>query len=449
MNRTNTCLTLRSIYGEKVSLPSSVKYATIAPENWSESAQLFPSCTFEPTSAQDVGGALAVLVRDKAKFAVRGGGHMPTPGASNIEDGVLISLDRMRTMQLTNHDTIAQLGPGLRWLDVYSRIKDYGLGVSGGRFAPVGVPGLLLGGGISFFGSRYGWASNQVSNYEVVLSNSSIALKGGSGNFGIVTRFDVKTFPLREVYGGQSTFAPQYLSIGSDDVDSSYGPTVNVDLGTGTITLLGVCLHAGPDPDPDPAAFANFTRIPTLSTNNRVWPSLADALGATAVNGDRSQRQLFMATATKASPESVRLANETFFELMDKMMPELEKVQNLTLRLSPQHISKSYLEAARRSGGDPMDVEPGIGIYIGSAWDNEEDDKIVHKFGDRFISTLNSRSKARGIDYPFVYLNDADPSEKPFKLYGQGKSLKKLRDIRDKYDRNHHFQKLLPGGFKL
>jgi FAD/FMN-containing dehydrogenase len=278
------------------------------------SAQLSPSCTFEPSTAQDVAGALAVLVRDKAQFAVRGGGHMPTPGASNIEHGVLISLNNMLTMQLAEHNTIAQLGPGLRWLQVYSWIKSYGLGVLGGRFAPVGVSGILIGGGISFFGSRYGWASDMVSNYQVVLANSTIvnanahvnsdlfwALKGGSSNYGIVTRFDIKTFPLREVYGGQSTFSGEYLDEfldaassysviggGSDDIDGSYGPTVQVDVATGEVTLLGVCIHIGSDPNP--AAFANYTRIPTLSTNNQVWPSLADALAPTVDVGARTQR---------------------------------------------------------------------------------------------------------------------------------------------------------------
>ena len=63
-----------------------------------------------------------------------------------------------------------------------------------------------------------------------------------------------------------------------------------------------------------------------------------------------------MATALQATEESVRLANTTFFELV-KGMPELKKVQNLTLALSPQPISKSFLEAARASGGDPMDAE--------------------------------------------------------------------------------------------
>jgi hypothetical protein len=70
---------------------------------------------------------------------------------------------------------------------------------------------------------------------------------------------------------------------------------------------------------------------------------------------------------------------------------------------------------------------------VGSAWDNEADDEVVHKFSRRFISALEKKSKAKGIDYPFVYLNDADPSQEPFKLYGKGRSLKRMEAIRDKY----------------
>lgn len=68
-----------------------------------------------------------------------------------------------------------------------------------------------------------------------------------------------------------------------------------------------------------------------------------------------------MAIGTKAGPDSVRLTNETFWETV-KEMPELEKVQNLTLTISPQLLSKNWLETARASGGDPMDIEPGNGV---------------------------------------------------------------------------------------
>ncbi|KAK3687935.1 hypothetical protein B0T22DRAFT_439508 [Podospora appendiculata] len=473
----NTCHKLVSLFGNKVSLPSSNEYALIAPENWSETAQLTPTCLVEPTSAQEVAQILAVLVKDGTQFAVRGGGHMPVPRAANIDKGVLISLDEMNTMQLAQNNRIAQLGPGLRWHEVYEWISAFGLGVSGGRYAPVGVPGYLLGGGINFFGSRFGWSSNMVSNYEIVLANSTIvnanaqtnsdlfwALKGGSSNYGIVTRFDIKTFPLGQVYGGLTIFPPQNLDDlvnaaasfsvpggGSDDVDASYNPSWQINVATGGLTLLSWCLHVGSDPSP--AAFANFTRIPTLSTTNQVWANIANATAASNTDafGGRTQRQLFWSSGLQPDRESVFLANKTFFEEIAKT-PQLKTVRGLTLTATPQMLSKAWLNAARASGGDPMDLEPGNGIIvflIGSSWEDAADDAIVNEFSKRCAAAIEKKSKAKGLDYPFIYINDAGPSQKPFELYGKGKSIKKMKTIRDRYDPQQVFQKLLPGGFKL
>ncbi|KAI3337024.1 FAD binding domain protein [Xylariaceae sp. AK1471] len=461
VNVANTCGELKRLFGSKLSLPATREYSIVAPENWSETAQLSPGCLFEPDTAQDVANALRIPVQRGTEFAVRGGGHMPVPGAANINGGVLLSLGNMRTMQMTNRNTIAQLGPGLRWNEVYNWTAEYGLAVSGGRYAPVGVPGYLLGGGVNFFGSRYGWSSNMVSNYELVLANSSIvnanakenpdlfwALKGGSNNYGVVTRFDVKTFPSSKVYGGLSIFKPQYLDDfvnaaasysviggGSDDINASYNPSVQIDVSTGNLTLLSWCAYQGSDPNP--AAFANFSRIPTLSSNNKVMSSLADL--TTETNTDafsgRTQRQVFWATGLKPSPKSVRLANTTFFEMVDEM-PELKKVKGLVLTTTPQMLTRAWLQAARASGGDPMDLEPGNGIIlhlIGSAWESEGDDELVYEFSRRLIAAIDERSKAQGLYSPFIYINDAGPGQEPFKLYGNGNSIHKMKAVRDRY----------------
>ncbi len=83
----------------------------------------------------------------------------------------------------------------------------------------IGVGGLTLGGGISFFSGRYGWACDNVNTYEVVFADGSIhevsynsypdlyfALRGGGNNFGIVTRFDLVTFPQADLWAGSQTF---------------------------------------------------------------------------------------------------------------------------------------------------------------------------------------------------------------------------------------------------
>ena len=241
---------------------------------------------------------------------------MPVPYAANINGGVLISLDQFTTMQLSSDQKTVMLGPGLRWGAVYTYVSQYGLAVVGGRYDPVGVPGLLLGGGINYFGSLYGWAANSVVNMQVVLADGSIvyantnesadlfwALKGGSSNFGIVTRFDVKTFPLGDIYGGTSLYNPAYIQEfvdaigeyvvpegGSGDTMASCNPSIQVNVSTGAITLLSIVSHIGSDPAP--AALANFTNIPTLFTDNSVRPNLAGFTVETslAVYSSRSSR---------------------------------------------------------------------------------------------------------------------------------------------------------------
>jgi FAD/FMN-containing dehydrogenase len=115
---------------------------------------------------------------------------------------------------------IASIQPGGNWGSVYSALAPHGVVVPGGRGSGVGIAGFLLGGGNSFFNSAHGWGCDSVDNFEVVLADGRIvdasarenrdlwiALRGGSGNFGLVTRFDLRTIPYADpddpvIWGG-------------------------------------------------------------------------------------------------------------------------------------------------------------------------------------------------------------------------------------------------------
>ncbi|ROV95990.1 hypothetical protein VMCG_07956 [Cytospora schulzeri] len=101
-------------------------------------------------------------------FAVRSGGHMGFAGAANIANGVTIDLGALNSVEVTEDRTMASVGVGATWGQVYSHLEPLGLSVAGGRSAPVGVGGLTLGGGISYFSPRFGWTCDTVSNYQVV-----------------------------------------------------------------------------------------------------------------------------------------------------------------------------------------------------------------------------------------------------------------------------------------
>lgn len=160
-----------------------------------------------PDSAQEVAKALKVIRKFGVPFTVKSGGHVPFP-SSNIDTGVVIDLVNLNTLQLSEDKSVVSVGPGNRWKHVSAYLDPEGLAVVGGRVGEIGVSGLTLGGGISWFSGKYGWACDNVRTYEVVLADGSVveasvdenadlykALRGGGGpNFGIVTRFDFETF---------------------------------------------------------------------------------------------------------------------------------------------------------------------------------------------------------------------------------------------------------------
>jgi len=101
------------------------------------------------------------------KYSVRSGGHTPNPGYANSNGGILIEMSKFRSMSLSTDGTVASIGPGLKWVEVYNYFSQRGTTVLGGRIPNVGVGGLILGGGLSFFANQYGLACDNVKNFEV------------------------------------------------------------------------------------------------------------------------------------------------------------------------------------------------------------------------------------------------------------------------------------------
>lgn len=241
---------------------------------------------------------------------------MPVKGAASTNQGVLIVMTRMRTLNLSSDKQIASVGPGLRWQDVYEWIGQYGRVVVGGRYPTVGVSGYLLGGGISFLSGQYGWGANNVKNYEIVTADSQIlnvnasfhpdlfwALKGGSSNFGIVTRFDLQTFPQGKIYGGTVSYntssVPSFLdalenwiSPGGGIVDASSAINPNIFLYPNTGVVQGNVAIFRNSNDSAPNTLRNFTQLSTLSDTAHVRTYI-DFLGEGLAYGNQSLRHAF------------------------------------------------------------------------------------------------------------------------------------------------------------
>jgi FAD/FMN-containing dehydrogenase len=202
------CTQLASTLGSSlISFPNTSVYATAEKSYWSlQESSLVPTCVVSTQSAGDVAAAVSVLVESDCQFAIKGGTHAPAAGFANIAGGITIDLSSLNTISLNTDHSVVSVGAGMHWVDVYAYLDQYNLSAAGGRNGAVGVGGLLLGGGISHFTTRVGWACDNVVNFEVVLANGSLvdinegsspllfqALKGGGNNFGVVTRFDLAT----------------------------------------------------------------------------------------------------------------------------------------------------------------------------------------------------------------------------------------------------------------
>ena len=178
------------------------------------SQELTPWCILQPKNTEEVSKAVKALSTAGGvghwSVAVKGGGHSHW-SSNNVAQGVTIDLARLdqttvrnATCQNPKFTHVASIGAGSRWVDAVRVVEKYGLAVTGGRVGTVGVSGLTLGGGASFYSGYRGFSCDDVINYEVVLGDGTVvnankrenprlwkALKGGGSNFGIVTRFDI------------------------------------------------------------------------------------------------------------------------------------------------------------------------------------------------------------------------------------------------------------------
>ena len=191
-------------------------YSILNHNRWSDTTILTPSCIFQPTSPESLGKGLKVIVAGSCKFAIKSGGHNPNPGMNNINNGISIDMGKLNQKVASPDKKVVHLGAGGTWGAAYTALFNSGVGFTGGLCGGTGVGGVSLGGGAAFFTARNGWVVDNVVNYEVVLANGKVvnanqscnsdlfkALKGGSANFGIVTRTDLATFKQNQIWAGQ------------------------------------------------------------------------------------------------------------------------------------------------------------------------------------------------------------------------------------------------------
>jgi FAD/FMN-containing dehydrogenase len=178
-----------------------------------------PALIARCASAEDVSRVVGFAREHSLPLAVRGGGHNGG-GLGSVDDGVVADLSLLRSVSVEPEARTARVGGGCTWADVDAATNEHGLAVPCGVISTTGVGGLTLGGGLGHLTRGCGLTIDNLLAAEVVLAdgqqvtassdeNAELywALRGGGGNFGVVTEFTFRAHPVSDVVGGP-TFWP-------------------------------------------------------------------------------------------------------------------------------------------------------------------------------------------------------------------------------------------------
>jgi FAD binding domain/Berberine and berberine like len=177
-----------------------------------------PGVVVRPANAGDVIAAVGFARENGLDLAVRGGGHS-VPGFGTVDDGVVIDLSRMRGVRVDPANRRARAEGGATWGDFNAATHAFGLATTGGIISTTGVGGLTLGGGIGYLDRGSGLSCDNLVSADVVTADGRLlqaseqenpdlfwALRGGSGNFGVVTSLEFQLQPVKDIYGGPMFF---------------------------------------------------------------------------------------------------------------------------------------------------------------------------------------------------------------------------------------------------
>jgi hypothetical protein len=181
---------------------------------WNLAVDQQPAAVAVPASPADVVEIVDFAREEGLRVAPQGTGH----GASalgDLADTILVKLNRLRGVSIDPAARTARVEAGTIWIEVVEAAAEHGLAALAGSSPDVGVVGYTLGGGLSFLGRKYGLGANQVTAAEIVTADGELrrvdrdndpdlfwAIRGGGGDFGVVTALEFGLFPHTEVYAG-------------------------------------------------------------------------------------------------------------------------------------------------------------------------------------------------------------------------------------------------------
>ncbi|KAK9770040.1 hypothetical protein SCAR479_13299 [Seiridium cardinale] len=421
---------------------------------WSLTPRVRPWAIVQPRNTAEVFNALVALVKTEGcEFAVRSGGHMCYPGSNSIRDGFTIDLGLMNATEYNPETKLASIQPGCRWTNVYTYLEEH-----------------------------------QVVKYEIVLADGTIAnasesvnpdlfraLKGGSNNFGIVTRFDMETFPAHDVYDGIVTFPPSSTDAVIDAfvdftkqlhvVQDAHILAMWVSMSKRDISLLnGIVPDPTQPPDLTMVSMINMIMtqldgvekspslekcmsIPNPVSNTMMHTTLAKKVAGFLIPSNRED--IWFTLTYKLDKRIIEKTTEVYERLVKDIN---ERSPGCVIQMVLQPLPTTFGQHSAARGGNMLGLERFkedsvlfIAAVEGSTPGFYE---MAFPITKAAIHEIEDFAKEVGGDVGFRYLNYCDGSQDPLGSYSE-ENIRKMKDAATKYDPTSVFQTRVPGGFKL
>jgi FAD/FMN-containing dehydrogenase len=406
-----------------------------------------PAAIVRPADAGEVAYAVAFARESGLQLAVRGGGHS-SAGHGTSEGGIVLDLAGLRALEIDAGARIGHVAGGLTSGEVTSAAAAHGLAVGFGDTPSVGVGGLTLGGGMGYLVRKHGLTIDHLLGAEVVTADGRVlevdaehspdlfwAIRGGGGNFGVVTRFDYRLHPVDVVTGGMLALsatpetlaglvaaadaAPEELSLIANVLPAPPLPFVPPEL-VGSPLLLVVLVHAGPLDDGEQAV-APFRALAQ---------PVADLVRAMPFP------EVFPAEAQGAPPRAVV---RTFFsdaldegaagELLDRLCSStalLPAVQIRVLGGAVGRVSSEETAFAHRQRRLMLNV---LAVYA-----SPEEDFVHRAWADDAVAALR-----QGEDGAYVNFLGDEGAERVRAAY-PGSTWDRLAEVKRRYDAENVFR---------